>query len=111
MKVLIEYWTELDSNRQEVERWLYLESDDMQYTLKRYNGKVSVDKHGRETEQSETIGYFTNVQSALMKIMSMKIKQSTAATLDQLLIDIKRIEHEIKMRFSAELKDGSRVAV
>lgn len=112
MKVLIEKWTVKDANDQNVERSLYLESDEMQFMLRKYSGKVSVDKKtGKESDQFDTLGYFTNVQSALLRILRMKLMKSSADTVEEMLIDIKRIEHEIKIKFSVELKDGERVAI
>lgn len=107
MKVLIEKTT--DENG--VEKSLYLESDEFQFILKRYNGRTSVDKKsGKEIDLYDTLGYFTNIHFALNKLMKMKIMQSTAANLDELLIDIKRIEYEINRMWSAEV-DGKPVAV
>lgn len=96
----------------QIEGNIYLESDSMQFILKEYTGAVSVDKNtGKETEVYNTIGYFTNVQSALMRLLRMKLMSSTVGTLDALLIDMKRIEYEIKKTWSVELRDGERVAV
>lgn len=102
MKVLIETMTEI-VNETSVEKSIYLESDSLQFILKKYNGKVSVSKEGKESDQYETLGYYTNIHSALGAIMKMKIKDSTATNLQELIEDIRRIEGGINRMFSVEI--------
>lgn len=110
MKVLIEKVIE-KVNDVEVEKEIRLESDEYQFTLRKYNGKVSTDKDGKEREIYETLGYYSNIHSALKDVLRMKIKESTATNLQELSEDIRRIEEWIKAKFEVELRDGERIAV
>jgi hypothetical protein len=83
----------------QIENNLYIESDSLQYIIKEYTGKVSTDeKTGKETELYNTLGYYTNVKSCVKHILNMKIKESTASTLSELLEDVKRIESYIESK-------------
>lgn len=75
---------------------LYLESYEKGFVLKEYNGKINVDKNGRETEVYIGHGYFTNVHYALKGFLKMKIMQSTATTLRELQLDIANIRKYIE---------------
>lgn len=75
---------------------LYLESDSMQFILREYNGKLD----GKGNEQSKNIGYYTDVKSALLKLIKLKVMQSTASTLQELHDDIRRIEQAVCMEFN-----------
>jgi len=83
----------------QIEDNLYLESDSFQFILKDYTGKVSENKEtGKETELYNTLGYFTNIHYAFRFILRMKIKESTATNVRELIADLRRIEkwlHEI----------------
>lgn len=95
-----------------IEGNFYLESDSMNFIVKEYTGKVSVDeKSGKETELYNTHGYYPTVHSALKAFMVMKIKESTAADLKGLIADIRRIEEWLKSTFEIEIKEGEKVAV
>lgn len=80
-----------------IEKNIYLESDDRQFIIKEYTGKT--DKNG--TELFITHGYFSSIKSALKHLVKMKIKESTATTLKELIDDINKIhlyiESKIKM--------------
>jgi hypothetical protein len=80
----------------EVKGKLYLESDEMQFVLKEYNGKVTVNAKGKEVEQYKTHGYYTNVHFALKHFLKMKIMGSTATTLRELQEDIESIRRYIE---------------
>lgn len=83
-----------------IEGNLYLESDGMQFVLKDYTGKTYQDKKGKETEAYNTLGYFSTVQSAMRHLVKMKLMQSTATTLNELLQDVERIREYIESRVS-----------
>jgi hypothetical protein len=78
-----------------IEGQLYLESDSMQFILKEYTGNK--DKHERET--FKTLGFYTNIKSALNAVIKQKIMQSTAQTLLELHEEIKRIEYAVNNGF------------
>lgn len=110
MKVFIETVIEKTKDA-EVEKSFYLESDDMQFMIRKYNGKTSIGADGKERDSFETIGYYPSIHSALNHILKMKVKESTATTLKELSEDMKRIENMIKAKFEVELQEGNRVAV
>lgn len=99
MKVLIETVVE-KVNEVEVEKHIFLESDQYQFILKKYNGRVTVSKDGKESDQYETLGYFTSITHAMKFIMKMKLKASTAEDLNQLLYEIHRIEKFIEEKLT-----------
>ncbi|MGE6379899.1 hypothetical protein [Peribacillus muralis] len=80
----------------QIENEFYLESDDKQFIIKEYIGKQ--DKEGNE--RFKVYGYFGSIQQALKKFLSMKVMQSNAVTLSQLVEDVKRIEQYIDSKFS-----------
>ncbi|MDF2649631.1 MAG: hypothetical protein K0Q73_5436 [Paenibacillus sp.] len=85
----------------QIEDNLYIESDALQFIVKEYTGKVSKDeKSGKETELYNILGYYTNVKSCVKHILTMKIKESTATTLAELLEDVKRIEMWIESKMT-----------
>ena len=70
-----------------IEKKLYLESDGVQYILKLY-GKPNA--KGEETFKA--LGYFGKIRSVINYLIKMKIHESTATNLNELLEDVKRIE-------------------
>jgi hypothetical protein len=80
----------------QIEGNLYLESDERQFILKEYTGKQ--DKDGKETFKIH--GYYGSIHQALKGYTTMKIKQSTAVTLSELVLDVNRIETHIKSKIS-----------
>lgn len=81
----------------QIEGNLYLESDSQQFILKEYTGKQSI-KDGVATDLFKTHGYFSNIESALNKFTKMKIMESTATTLSELLAEVKGIRSYIKSK-------------
>ena len=83
----------------QIENNLYLESDSMQFIVKEYYRKKN--KDGEETDDigEKTHGYFPNVEFALKHYLKMKIMESTATTLGELLGDIRRIREYIESTF------------
>jgi len=92
-----------------IEGNLYLESDELQFVLKRYTVAQSGKSYGQEIGQVD--GYYPSIHSAIKAVMVKKIKESTATNLKELSEDIKRIESWIKSKFEVELKEGEVIAV
>lgn len=80
-----------------IEGNLYLESDSLQFIIKEYNGKT--DKNGNALYK--THGYFNSVQNAMHHLVKMKIMQSTATTLKELIASVDDIRKFIEERVSA----------
>ena len=76
---------------------MFIESDSMQYMINIYSGKVN-DK-GVEAYTNKG-GYHATLQQAVKVIMRMKINESTATTLSELIQDIKRIETYIESKIN-----------
>ena len=81
----------------EIEDNLYLESDGMQFIIKEYTGKK--DNLGRDLYKVH--GYFSGVDHAVKYLIKMKVMQSTAQTLSELVQDISRIGEYIESKLSA----------
>lgn len=80
-----------------IEDNLYIESDGMQFILKEYNGKK--DKLGNDL--FKTHGYFPTVASALNHVVKMKVMNSDASTLSELLTEVKGIREYIESKVTA----------
>lgn len=79
-----------------IEGSIFLESDEMQFVVKEYSGKT--DKDGREIYK--TLGYFGSIASAIRFLVKLKLMRSTAATLQELAEDVKRIEQCIESKLT-----------
>ena len=81
----------------QIEGNLYLESDEYQFILKEYTGRFAKPKQEGEEprEISKTHGYFPTVESAMLKVLTMKVKESTATSLRELITDVERIKQEL----------------
>lgn len=81
---------------------LYIESDEYQFILREYTGAIS--KPTKEGEEGRpvyrTLGYYTSVEGALNKVLTMKIKQSTASNLRELIYDVGEIRKEIRSKIN-----------
>jgi len=84
----------------QIEGNLFIESDTYGYQVKQYNGTRYDEKLGRDVEISATLGNYSTVKGCVKHIMNMKIKESTAATLPELLQAVKRIEAYIESKIS-----------
>lgn len=85
----------------QIENNLYLESDGMQFIIKEYTGKVYEDKKsGKQTESYNTIGYYSNVQSACRDLVKRKVMESTATDLKSLLESVEGIKQYIEDRIA-----------
>lgn len=75
-----------------IENKLYLESDPMQFILKEYSGTFN-----KETgaENFRVHGYYTKIEHAINKVLMMKINDSAAETLKELLEEVKTAKHFI----------------
>ncbi|WP_019123794.1 hypothetical protein [Brevibacillus massiliensis] len=80
----------------QIEENLFLESDGLQFIVKEYTGKK--DTLGRDLYKVH--GYFPTVTSSLNHLVKMKVMQSTAQTLSELVQDIQRIEQYIESKLS-----------
>lgn len=80
----------------QIEENLFIESDSLQFLIKEYSGKK--DKKGYA--EYNVHGYFVSLAQAVKHLVKMKIKESTAKTLGELLKDIKRIEAYIESRIN-----------
>jgi len=80
----------------QIEDNLYLESDERSFVIKEYTGKQ--DDKGKDL--FKTYGYFPTIQQAVKKLVQMKIKQTNAVTLLELVADIERIEQYIESKLS-----------
>jgi hypothetical protein len=80
----------------QIENNLFLESDERQFILKEYTGRQ--DKDGKDIFKIH--GFFGTVQQALKAFTRMKIKQSTAETLSELVLDVNRIEEYISSKIA-----------
>ena len=70
-----------------IEKNIYIETDGTQYILKSY-GKLNA--KGEETFKA--LGYFGNLRPLINFLIKMKIHESTATNLKELLEDVQRIE-------------------
>ncbi|MCA1029280.1 hypothetical protein LCM23_25035 [Cytobacillus kochii] len=80
-----------------IEGNLYLESDDKCFVIKEYTGKE--DNKGKAL--FKTFGYFPTVEQAMKKLVQMKIKQSNALTLIELVREIEGINQYIQSKLNA----------
>jgi uncharacterized lipoprotein YajG len=74
-----------------VEDNLYIESDHLQFYIRKYSGKT--DKDGRETYN--VLGYFSSLNQAIKYLAKHKVMKSDATTVQELLNDLRRIENRI----------------
>jgi hypothetical protein len=97
MKVFIDKEVSENVEGEKIEKDIYLESDEMNFTLKRYAGKF--DDKGREI--GETLGFFSNIDSALRFMLKRKIKDSAAKNLSELLAELQKINGGLTITFGA----------
>ncbi|WP_256846856.1 hypothetical protein [Paenibacillus sp. Pae108] len=81
----------------QIEDNLYIESDTYGYMVKQYNGTRVNDK-GAEVEVYSTLANYGSIKGCCKFILNLKIKESTAATLSELIQDVKRIEAYIESK-------------
>lgn len=84
-----------------IENNLYIESDGIQFILKQYTGKQQVKEDGSTTDLYKTRGYFPTIASALNHVVKMKIMDSTASTLSELITEVESIRAYIESKVTA----------
>lgn len=77
---------------------LYLESDAHNYMINKYSGKK--DKNGNEIYQ--TLCYAGKIEHAIKYLYELKLRESTATSMKELIEDHKQIIKEIKELFNTE---------
>ena len=83
--------------RVHVEDDIYISSDAHGYVLERKRISASGKSKGQEVYQP--IGYYPTIQSCIQHgLLKLKIDESTATTLKELLQSVKDIETEIKAK-------------
>lgn len=73
----------------------YIESDGMQFVIRKYTGKTYVDKQGNEREGFNTLGYYGTIEQLMNGLIKRKILQSKATTFKGLSEDIQKVREEI----------------
>lgn len=96
MKVFIDDLIGADG---EVKGKIFIESDSMQFIIKIYNGKID----GKGNEVYDNKGFYTTPTGALRAVIRMKVHESTATTLKELVTDMRRIEQFVKSKFEGEI--------
>lgn len=80
----------------QVEDNLFIESDPYNFIVKEYTQR----KDGTGEGKTIVHGYFSKLEFAVKHIIKMKVKESTATTLEELLRDLKRIEEYIHSKIT-----------
>lgn len=70
---------------------LFIESDELQFIIRKYSGKN--DKNDRPIYTN--LGYFSSLSAAIQRLVKIKVMESEATTIGELLTDLERIEREI----------------
>lgn len=76
---------------------LYIESDTLGYQVKTITG-MRIDDKGKESEISTTHGHFCNISGCINHLVRMKLHESTATTLSELLQEVKDIREYIESK-------------
>ena len=80
--------------RVHVENDLYISADGRQYVVERRGVTQSGENAGNEYFTS--LGYYSSLQGAVNGIVKLKISESTATTLKELISKLDEIHHDIK---------------
>lgn len=78
----------------EIEKDLFLESDERQFILRKY-GKESVNDKGEITRSYTPLGHYGSVEGALRGYLKRATRQSNATSFKELVEDVKRVEAKI----------------
>ena len=89
MKVYIQ---DTYNDKGEVKGKLYLESDPMQFIIKEYTGKVTE----KGAELYNTFGFYGSLEGAVKGLIKFRLLNSTAATLEELIQDVRSLKAEIE---------------
>ncbi|OPH61837.1 hypothetical protein BC351_00935 [Paenibacillus ferrarius] len=85
----------------EIEPNLFIESDTHGYQVVKYTGYRFDKKLNRDVETYNVLANFQTVKGCAKWIsLSLKVKESTAATLKELVQDVKRIEKYIENKIN-----------
>lgn len=84
-----------------IEGNLYLESDELQFMIKEYSTIRSGENAGKEI--GNTIGYYTSLSSVIKALMRMKLHDSTATNLRELLDDWENIKEWAESLFKEKV--------
>lgn len=74
----------------------YVESDGMQFIVKRYSGKTYTNKDGKEHENYRVLGYYGTIEQLMNGLINKKTLESKATTFKELLQEMHNIKSEIK---------------
>lgn len=96
MKVFID---DLQGADGELKGKIFIESDSMQYQVVLYR----TTKEGNEWADKQ--GYYQTLTQAVKAVIRMKVHESTATTLSELVTDIRRIEEFVKSKFEGATED------
>jgi hypothetical protein len=75
----------------QIEDKLFIESDDMQFIVKKYSGKF--DKN-TEKETFKVLGYFSSLKQAVKFLIKKDCMASTVSTFQQMFDELDRIENK-----------------
>jgi hypothetical protein len=75
----------------QIEDKLFIESDDMQFIIKKYSGNF--DKK-TEKETYKTLGYFPSLKQAVKHLIKLQCMESTVTTFQQMFDELDRIENK-----------------
>lgn len=73
----------------QVEDKLFIESDDMQFMIKKYSGKID-EKTQKETYK--VLGYYSSLKQAVKHLIKLECMESTVTTFQQMFDELERIE-------------------
>lgn len=76
---------------------LYLESDSMQFILREY--WIGTNKDGEPKESSKTLGYYPSIASVLTHAFKMRIMESQANDLAELVKDYQELSAWFRDQF------------
>lgn len=76
----------------QIEDKLFIESDERQFIVKRYNGKFD----DKGMEGYKPLGYFSKLTQAVKFLVKQELMKSNAETIGELLSDLERIEKRIE---------------
>lgn len=79
-----------------IEENLYLEGDSRQFMIRRY-GKPTIGDDGVEVESYVTLGHYGKLEHVFDALMKMKVLESSAKSLKELLDEVKFYREEIRM--------------
>lgn len=85
----------------QVEDNLFIESDGIQYILKEYSGTTYTNKDGKEIENFKALGYYGTINQVVKSLLQMKVKQTTATYLQELIADVEKIKKDIDDKINA----------